>query len=58
MAAAALRIVQSMAQQAEYESRCYVDDPGLALAARPAWRRKRALAKALLLLLGLGLDIS
>ena len=58
VAAAALHIVQPMAQLAGYDSHCYVDDPDRALASRPARHRKRALARALLLFLCLGLDVS
>ena len=58
LAAAAFRIVQSMAWESEYESHCYVDDPGLVLAGSSAWCRKLLLARILLLLMCFGLDIS
>ena len=48
------RIMQSRAREAERESHCYVDDPGFALAATVAWRRKLTLARNFLLLLCLG----
>ena len=44
-----------MAWEAKCESHCYVDDPGFALAATSAWRRKHTLARILWLLLCLGL---
>ena len=50
------RIMQSRAREAVRESHCYVDDPGLALAATVVWRRKRTLARNLLLLVpGVGI---
>ena len=58
LAAAAFRLTQAMAVRAEYESHCYVDDPGMAVAGSSAWSRKRSLSLVLLFLMCLGLDIS
>ena len=49
LAAAAFRIVQSMAWESEYKSHCDVDDPGLVVAGSSAWRRKLLLSRILLL---------
>ena len=42
----------------EFESHCYVDYPGMALAGGSAHTRKKTLSIILLLLMCLGLDIS
>jgi len=47
-----------MAVRAEYESHCYVDDPGMAVAGGSAYSRKRSLFLVLLFLMCLGLDSS
>ena len=47
-----------MAARGEFESHCYVDDPGFAVAGVSLWSRRRTFTLVLLFLMCLGLDIS
>ena len=58
LAAAGFRICQSTSRKGEFDSQCYVDDPGLVVAGSSSHTRHRSLSSLLLLLLILGFDIS
>ena len=58
LAAAAFRLTQALAVRSEFESHCYVDDPGFALAGASRWSRRKTFSLVLLFLMCLGMDVS